>query len=134
MQKCDHCGAGYDPNLSESFRDVLNLMDEMRWELRAALRHSKAEYQKNGDPVVRRHNKLLGREVNAFVKAFSAFASEYRKWEKEQRDSVANMSLEQKAELILSMLEDFPRDLQMRVFHGVERLMLPAGIEDGELA
>ena len=133
-QKCEYCGHGYSTDLAESFRDTLNLMDQMRWELRAGLRAAKEEYKRNKDPVVARHSKLLGREVNQFVKAFSAFAGELRKYERQQADDVANYSNAQKAELIISMVKEFPPDLQQYMAESLTRLALPPGDEeDGEL-
>lgn len=133
---CDTCGqsVGGDATISETNRNVLNLMNEVLWEMRAAHRASKKKMKEDGDPLEARHNRLLGREIIAYAKSYSALAGELRKWEKQEAENVANYSDEQKLEVMLSMLEQFRPELRQRALHTLQRLCLPPGHEqEGEL-
>ena len=75
------------------------------------------------NPASSRYYREHGREAMSLAKSAAALIDAARKYEKQEAENVDAMSLEQKLELVLTMLEDFPPDLILQASQRMQKLI-----------
>lgn len=128
-----------DTSLSAAIRQQLRIMRTVADQIENELHSKRHKDRHRVDNATHsphrgkdRYYRDVGRDAMAMSKSFAAFMDAIRKWEGQQANRVADMSLPEKLELILGMLEDMPTDLKQRALLGVQRL-LPETVEDAEV-